>query len=923
MTEHQDLSADLVGRETEFRRRWHQAHIDRFESTAPADRRGWREQRLDPRAEEARAHLDALRRSRDLSSFQRNTDKWVRSFDSGYSGTGGQMIINQINKMSPDPDEAVTVLLDALAVPFDLEDAVRKIRLLAGHLDRIRVGAHPSAKRAPFVASYYWGLAAPATWPVAWFKSNAYIAFCTGSPESDDQGTRYAELYEFVDSVDGDPRRFEQVAAWWADIRPVLVDEVLCDRATVRAKDEQDFGNDEDLLDNGRALVAASSHIGATLEAEVSKAAGRTLKARRPSVWWTKERPRADLWVDWTVPDTYGLGVRVWLNERGLAIGVRPYRDGGAEATDRAVEIIERNPVAGFDLLAGGRSRIGRDVGFRGGGSGELMYGRWHDRAEISSLDLTAEVLRAAQDVTHLISELAGDERSDPDDPLADLVSSFRESTEYPTPGHHQEQADRREFARLLDPEELEIADRVELRRIWNSMRYGGTGPMSVLNTTLRDADEAEYNRILETFKYVCWGEDPPSVRIDRVLGDEDYRVKGLGESVVMKMLAICHPERFITVYPYLGPKGKAKMLKLLELPSPDTMSRGERQVESNDALRTRLDRYFPGDALGALGVGTFLYWLLERDAEPQQEHTEDPLGDLADELLVDRDFLDEVVELLEDKKQVVFYGPPGTGKTYFARKLAEILVPDVERRPIVQFHPSTSYEDFFEGYRPETDADGVMTYRLQRGPLADLAARASDAPGRRHVMIIDEINRANLPKVLGEMLFLFENRNTPVRTLYRPDDPFELPKDIWFIGTMNTADRSIALVDAALRRRFHFVPFFPNHGPMKGLLGRWLERQGEPAWVGELVEQVNDELVKDLGGPHLQLGPSHFMKHELDKSALRRIWRYNIEPFIEDQFFGDADQIEKFRFENVYARFSDLAGEAIIEEEVGIGRMD
>lgn len=244
--------------------------------------------------------------------------------------------------------------------------------------------------------------------------------------------------------------------------------------------------------------------------------------------------------------------------------------------------------------------------------------------------------------------------------------------------------------------------------------------------------------------------------------------------------------------------------------------------------------------------------------------------------------------------------------------------MPDAERRPVVQFHPSTSYEDFFEGYRPETDAEGVMTYRLQRGPLADLAARASDAPGRRHVMIIDEINRANLPKVLGEMLFLFEYRNTPVRTLYRPDDPFELSKDIWFIGTMNTADRSIALVDAALRRRFHFVPFFPNHGPMSGLLDRWLEREGQPSWVGELVAQVNDELEQELGGPHLQLGPSHFMKHGLNRDGLRRIWEYDIEPFIEDQFFGDAARIDRFRFAQVWARFSDLAPESISEEPTG-----
>jgi 5-methylcytosine-specific restriction protein B len=286
-----------------------------------------------------------------------------------------------------------------------------------------------------------------------------------------------------------------------------------------------------------------------------------------------------------------------------------------------------------------------------------------------------------------------------------------------------------------------------------------------------------------------------------------------------------------------------------------------------------------------------------------------DPLDELAEELLVDRRFLGDMVALLEDKGQVILYGPPGTGKTYLARKLAEALVSDPARRALVQFHPSTSYEDFFEGYRPEASVEGDMTYRLTPGPLALLAARAADAPGKRHIMIIDEINRANLPKVLGELLYLFEYRDEQVRTLYRPDDPFELPKDVWFIGTMNTADRSIALIDAALRRRFNFVPVFPNHGPMAGLLDRWLSAKDEPAWVGELVAMVNDELTEALGGPHLQLGPSHFMKPGLDEETLRRIWQYNIEPFIEDQFFGDPAQIDHFRFDTVMRRYQSASG--------------
>ena len=233
-----------------------------------------------------------------------------------------------------------------------------------------------------------------------------------------------------------------------------------------------------------------------------------------------------------------------------------------------------------------------------------------------------------------------------------------------------------------------------------------------------------------------------------------------------------------------------------------------------------------------------------------------------------------------------------------------------------MQFHPSTSYEDFFEGYRPaETDEDGGIRYKLTPGPLARIAERASES-SEQHVMIIDEINRGNLPRVLGELLFLLEYRDEEVETLYRTEEPFALPDNLRFIGTMNTADRSIALVDAALRRRFHFVPFFPDSGPMAGLLARWLKREDQPGWIGRLVDAVNDELTRELGGSHLLLGPSHFMK-EYGSSAdeqhqrLRRIWEYNIEPFIEDQFFGDPEQIDRFRFGSIVSRHR-----AIIERD-------
>ena len=303
-------------------------------------------------------------------------------------------------------------------------------------------------------------------------------------------------------------------------------------------------------------------------------------------------------------------------------------------------------------------------------------------------------------------------------------------------------------------------------------------------------------------------------------------------------------------------------------------------------------------------GTGSVDSYALGADSDTLDESLEKA----ADELLVDVEFLQDIVELLEDKGQVILYGPPGTGKTYLARKLATALAAEEARRALLQFHPSTSYEDFFEGYRPAGADSGGIRYELTPGPLARMAERAAGAPDKRHVMIIDEINRGNLPRVLGELLFLLEYRNESVQTLYRAEKPFRLPGNLWFIGTMNTADRSIALVDAALRRRFHFVRFFPDSGPMKGLLSRWLRRNRQPLWVGELVDAVNGELKRALEGSHLLLGPSHFMKdygpaHAGQRERLRRIWEYDIEPFIEDQFFGDPEQIARLQFDGVWNR--------------------
>ena len=509
------------------------------------------------------------------------------------------------------------------------------------------------------------------------------------------------------------------------------------------------------------------------------------------------------------------------------------------------------------------------------------------------------------------INWFKGKEIGSMDPELADLVERFRAETGYPTEAHDEQKRLRAEWAEKLAPENIAGLRRRDLtavasRGTWAAGRYVYPHARGVMQW-IRKLDDDEYSRMLDHIRYLCWDEDELWRRYDRLTDSRsDRSTKGLKQSTSSRLLAICHPEDFLPISVQGGKWGRAAMLHRLGLPKPTGSSLGQRVVDANDRLRKHLEPHFGDDTLE---MGAFLEWLLEQEPNGGTGPT-DPvdLTKLAGELLVDVDFLMDIVSLLEDKGQVILYGPPGTGKTYLARALATALAPGDECRALVQFHPSTSYEDFFEGYRPAGTGDGGnIRYELTPGPLARMAERAEDSD-QQHVMIIDEINRGNLPRVLGELLFLLEYRDEAVQTLYRPDEPFELPENLWFIGTMNTADRSIALVDAALRRRFHFVPFFPDSGPMAGLLRRWLERADEPAWIGELVDAVNAELKKDLEGSHLLLGPSHFMKAygsapDKQRRRLRRIWEYNIEPFIEDQFFGDPDRIAHFRFAAVMAR--------------------
>jgi 5-methylcytosine-specific restriction enzyme B len=285
----------------------------------------------------------------------------------------------------------------------------------------------------------------------------------------------------------------------------------------------------------------------------------------------------------------------------------------------------------------------------------------------------------------------------------------------------------------------------------------------------------------------------------------------------------------------------------------------------------------------------------------------------LATKLHMDQTWLQELIGLLQERQQVVLYGPPGTGKTYLAQEIARhIAERDAVR--LVQFHPSYAYEDFFEGFRPVSADGGSVGFTLTAGPLRKVASDARLNPGEPYVLIVDEINRANLAKVFGELYFLLEYRGPSIALQYSPGESFTLPPNVFFIGTMNTADRSIALVDAAIRRRFAFVELHPDDPPVREVLARWLaasHKEGdERAGLLRALNNAIDEEDRDF-----KIGPSYLMRpHAETPSGLVRVWRYDLLPLLEEHYYGrlTRSQVQaRFGLDTIRRRLAEtMAGE-------------
>ena len=274
---------------------------------------------------------------------------------------------------------------------------------------------------------------------------------------------------------------------------------------------------------------------------------------------------------------------------------------------------------------------------------------------------------------------------------------------------------------------------------------------------------------------------------------------------------------------------------------------------------------------------------------------------------------LDDLLHLIRSKKQVVIEGPPGSGKTYLADLVGRFLtgnelVGDTnERFQLLQFHQSYSYEDFIQGIRPISDPSGQLRYEVRDGIFMRFceAARQSSEP---FVLIIDEINRGNVARIFGELLLLLEYRDKKVTLPYAEASTpaFSIPDNLLIIGTMNTADRSLAQIDYALRRRFYFYPLVPMLNGDAPVLRLWLDKQEmteqERQRVLQLFVLLNTQINEKLG-EQFQVGHSYFMKSDIGKQAgLEREWRWAIFPLVQEYFFTRRDQAEQFELKKLLA---------------------
>lgn len=365
---------------------------------------------------------------------------------------------------------------------------------------------------------------------------------------------------------------------------------------------------------------------------------------------------------------------------------------------------------------------------------------------------------------------------------------------------------------------------------------------------------------------------------------------------------------------------------------NPETLIKGfEFYNQVNAALHQRpelremldrnlTDKMYPDPNLITLTIDTiFFNHVRLRDSKPvpdpnQNQDPSSPINpsvsetstntpyttaDFLNDAYIDAETLDELIRTLERKKNLILQGAPGVGKTYIATRLAYVKMKEKndDRVKLVQFHQNYSYEDFVMGFKPNSNGG----FDLRHGVFYEFCEKARKDPEHPYFFIIDEINRGNLSKIFGELFMTIEKdyRDKDVKLAYN-DEPFSVPSNLYIIGTMNTADRSIAMLDYALRRRFSFKQLGPAFGQNRNfesyidsLENRYLRN------TIDNISELNQAIIDDSNlGKGFCIGHSYFcnLENPVDDDDLKDIIEFDILPMLEEYWFDDKEKYEHWR---------------------------